>query len=173
MTNHNKVSKSVRGSNEYNNEQRRQRQRRRIQLNQVLEQQHQSPQVPTIIDAIIRPMDSRDNGEADFSNNPILTPVHPLPSRTNVPYQPLAISSILRLSSTMRNNTSRSTSINLPTFATPIYLAASSSASSSSPSSSSPTLTREGFIHILDCALAICDEVLDDPDLVDEESDHP
>jgi hypothetical protein len=159
MTNHS-VTKLTNENDESSNEQGRRRQRRRIHLNQDQDQSGQV--VPTIVDIILR---NNIGGSNIDLNSTHVAPSQSLPPGTEIPYQPLDISSVLRLSSTMRNDSSTSGSINrIPTttgFATPIA------------SHPQPPFNREGLIHILDCALAICDECLEDVDIEDEESDQP
>ena len=134
MTNNNN-SKSTQGNDESftSNDQERQRQRRRIYLNQDEDQDRSRPLPPITLDLIRRGI--HPNAIASRQ------------SGVEFPYRPPDISSILRLSSTMRNR--------------------------SSTSSSAAQLNHTNFIDILDRALAICDECLDDPDIVEDESDQP
>jgi hypothetical protein len=144
MPNHN-ISKPIQDNDESSNEPGRRRQRSSSRINLNREEQDRSRQVPTIIDVAGR-------GGGVYPNT--YTPNRQLPG-TTMPYRPMDISSILRLSSTMRNRSG------------------SSMYASTTTTVSVPTLNREGFIHILDCALAICDEILDDRNTVDDESDCP
>ena len=153
MTNNNNISKSTQGNDDENsNQQGRRRQRRRINLNQE-DEPDRSRRVPMGIELSLRSANGGVYPNTGTSNNQIL-------GGTTIPYRPMDISSILRLSSSMRRGNSTIGTTNSNFARTTISIM-----------TTTPPLNREAFIHILDCAVAICDECLDDPNTVDDDVD--
>lgn len=161
MTNRN-FSKSSQGNDHSSDEQERQRQRRRIHLRQDEASDRIRRQVPTTID-----IPRRGDGNVDDDPDHAIIAIHHAPTPNHptgnaIPYRPMDISSILRLSSTMRNGSGRI----MMNHAVP------STTTSATVTTTVPSMNRENFLHILDCALAICDECLEDSTLPNDESDH-
>ena len=134
------------------------RQRRRIHMNQDKQEDQLRQVVPTIIDISRRGRNSSGpNTNSSSRNRQLLLP------GSAIPYRPMDIPSLLRISSTTMLDGSYD-SFHTSVSTTPT--AATGNVSSS--------LNHQALIRILDCALEICNELLTDPpNTIDiDESNH-